>query len=53
MNYVKAKTPRGLRLAMLRRNAELGAMMNYFDIQFVKNEGYAWYLAPSEMNEAL
>ena len=42
-NFVTAKTPRGLRLAMLRNNSKKGFNFKYRDIQFVKGKWYAWY----------
>jgi hypothetical protein len=50
-NYIKAKSPRGLRLAMLKRNAELGAFIKYFDIQFVNGSWYAWFEMPPKVIE--
>ena len=52
-NYIAAKTPRGLRLAMLRRNAEVGAHLKYFDIQFTNNRWFAWYESPQRVVEDL
>ena len=45
-NYLKAKTPRGLRLLCIKNNAKLSSTIQYFDIQFVKGYWYAWYYEP-------
>lgn len=45
-NFVKAKTPRGLRLLMLKNNAKLSATVQYFDIAFVKGHWFAWFYEP-------
>ena len=59
--YLKAKTPRGLELAMLRNNIQRGMFFVYEHIQQA-NDGnwYAWYLdekndpmkAVEELNDA-
>lgn len=35
-NFIKAPNPQGLRAAMFRNNAKLGAECQYFDIQTYK-----------------
>ena len=47
-NYIEARSPRALRLAMFKLNAEKGAMVKFFDIQNYKKENgrtfwIAWY----------
>lgn len=42
-NYVTARTPQGLRRAMLRVNMRLKAFASFYDIQFVNGRWYAWY----------
>lgn len=42
-NYIKAKSPMGLRRLMLRENAKHGLTIQYDNIQFVKGSWYAWY----------
>jgi len=49
-NFIKAKSPRGLRLAMLRNNLRLKAFIKYFDIQFVSGNWYAWYFEPETLS---
>jgi len=42
-NFVAARSPQGLRIAMLRNNAKFGTMFHYFDIQFVQGKWFAWF----------
>ena len=42
-NFIKARTPRGLRLLMIKNNARRYARFDYFNIQFSKGSWYAWY----------
>lgn len=42
-NFIKAKSPRGLRSLMIRNNTKRGKFFDYFDIQFVKGSWFAWY----------
>ncbi len=42
-SFLKAKTPDKLKELMLENNISKGAEFNYFDIQFVKNNWYAWF----------
>lgn len=48
-NFIKAKTPRGLRLLMIRNNVRLKATVQYFDVQFVKGAWFAWFYEPLNM----
>lgn len=41
--FVRARSPLGLRRAMLLQNAKAGAFHKYFDIQFVNGDWYAWF----------
>lgn len=41
--FVTARSPLGLRRAMLINNAKAGAFHRYFDIQFVQGQWYAWF----------
>lgn len=44
--FVTARSPLGLRRAMLMANSKAGAFHKFFDIQFVSGRWYAWYYAP-------
>lgn len=50
-NFIRSKSPRGLRLLMLKNNIKLSATVRYFDIQFVKGSWYAWYFEPRSLSE--
>ena len=50
-NCIKAKSVRRLRFLMLKNNIRLSATINYFDIQHVKGEWYAWYFEPRSLSE--
>lgn len=41
--YIRARSPQGLRRAMLSNNAKAGLTFHYFDIQFAQGSWYAWY----------
>lgn len=43
--FVKARSPQGLRRQMLMANARRGAFHKFNDIQFVDGYWYAWYYA--------
>lgn len=49
-NFLTASTPQGLRRAMLRNNARMGAWIRYFDIAQVSISGrpsfIAWFYEP-------
>lgn len=49
LDFVSAKTPRGLRRSMLRNNAKHKGFVVYQDVQFVKGSWYAWYYVTEEM----
>jgi len=38
---------------MLKNNIRLASTVNYFDIQFINNEWYAWFYERIDNNEAL
>jgi hypothetical protein len=44
-DFIRAKTPKGLRLAMIKNNAKWKIVFSYRDIQFVENDKrwYAWF----------
>lgn len=42
-NYIKAQSPLGLRLAMIKNNSKKGKHFQYFDIQFAEGNWIAWY----------
>jgi hypothetical protein len=42
-HFIKAGSPQGLRLAMLKNNLNMKAECQYFDIQFDGSNWYAWY----------
>lgn len=50
-NFIRARSPQGLRRLMLLTNARYGAWVQYQDIQFVNGEWIAWYHAPLDTNE--
>lgn len=50
-NYLKAQTPRGLRLAMLKNNVKNATQFVYHSIQFVDGYWYAWYYVTSTLGE--
>ena len=44
-NYVRARSPLGLRRAMLLNNAKRNTFYEYFDIsQDIKGDWYAWFM---------
>jgi hypothetical protein len=57
-NYIAAGTPMGLRRLMILKNAKLGGMVEYFNIQYAEINGkkmwVAWYyetIDDSQINE--
>lgn len=42
-NFLRAKTPEGLKKEMLKVNAILGFHNKFFDIQFVNGEWFCWF----------
>lgn len=52
-NFLRARSPQGLRRAMIRNNAKLGMFIKYFDIQFVNGEWFAWYFVEIDPNEEM
>lgn len=50
-NYVQAKTPRGLRLAMLKNNIKHSTQFVYHSIQFVGGNWFAWFYIETTMGE--
>ena len=50
-NFIKAKSPKRLRFLMLQNNLRLRSTIQYFDIQFVKGEWYAWYFEPRNLSD--
>lgn len=52
-NFIKAKTVLGLRRNMLINNSKEGITFNYFDIQFVNGEWYAWFYTELKNNDEL
>lgn len=49
--YVKARSPEGLRVAMMRVNARAGAFHKFFGIQFVNGSWFAWYYKKLETSD--
>jgi len=51
-SFLRAKTPLGLRRAMLRTNAKHSGFVKYFDIQYIEKEDrwYAWYFVTEDMD---
>lgn len=41
--YVSARSPQGLRRAMIMLNAKSGAWHKFFDIQYVDGRWFAWF----------
>lgn len=41
--FVSARSPQGLRRAMIMINAKSGNWHKFFDIQFVAGKWYGWY----------
>lgn len=52
-NYIKARNPKRLRALMLKNSVRLQMTVNYFDIQFVNNEWYAWYYEPIHKSDLM
>ena len=56
-NYLKARSPFGLRRLMLSNNVRLGAQVNYFQIVFDGTDWIAWFYEEvsviQEMDEIL
>ena len=52
-NFIKARNPKRLRALMLKNNIRLASTVNYFDIQFINNEWYAWFYERIDNNEAM
>lgn len=50
-NFVKAKSPEGLRRVMLMNNIRNAMQFVYHDIQFVNGYWFAWYYEQSQFNE--
>ena len=52
LNYVRAKTPRGLRRAMLQNNLRLKAFIKY-ETPYRDSDGYlyAWYYEPTSLEQ--
>lgn len=42
-SFIKAKSPMGLRRIMLLNNTKHRKTFQYYSIQFVKGEWYAWF----------
>lgn len=42
-NYIKAKSPRRLRLLMFQKQIQLSMTALEFEVVFAKGEWYAWY----------
>ena len=42
-NFLRAKTPEGLKKEMLKVNGILGYHNKFFDIQFVNGEWFCWF----------
>lgn len=52
-HYVKARTPEGLKRAMLQNNLKFKAYCNYSNIQFVDGNWYAWFTVDLNLSERL
>lgn len=52
-NFIRARSPNGLRRAMVRNNARLGMFVKYFDIQFVNGEWFAWFFVEIDANDEM
>lgn len=54
-DFVTAKTPRGLRRAMLRNNIKQKGFVVYEAIQFVDKDGlwYAWFYVKPDPNRSM
>ena len=48
-NFVKAKSPQGLRHALFRNNKKHKAFVVYQDIQFVSGEWVAWFYVTEDV----
>jgi hypothetical protein len=44
-NFIKARSPQGLRLLMLKTNSQNGKHYQYFDIQYVKEAAASYWIA--------
>lgn len=51
-NFVKARSPKRLRVLMLEVNAKFGLQHKWLDIQWVESEKqwYAWYMELTELD---
>ena len=52
-SYLLASSPQGLRLAMLRNNARMGAFVRYFDIQQWNGKWIAWFYSDLDSNDEI
>jgi hypothetical protein len=50
-NYLRARSPQGLRRLMLLNNIKRGLQVSYFNIQFVNGYWFAWYNIEVDFNE--
>ena len=50
-NYITARTPQGLRRAMLMNNVKHVMQFTYHAIQFVNGSWYAWYYESVNMGD--
>jgi hypothetical protein len=50
-NFLKAKSPQGLRRLMLLNNVKSVIQYTYHDIQFVNGDWYAWYYEPINIGD--
>ena len=42
-HFIKARSPKGLRLSMLRNNVKWGLIFNYYQIIWDGKNWYAWF----------
>ena len=45
-NFIEARNPKGLRVAMIKNNLRLHMTIQYFDIQKDGKKWIAWYYEP-------
>lgn len=52
-NYLTARSPQGLRRAMLVNNLRKQTQLVYSNIQFVDGKWYAWFYEETNFNEVV
>lgn len=50
-NFIKARSPQGLRRLMVKNNIRMGMEVRYISINFVNGEWVAWYYENFDFNQ--